>query len=157
MPKLGVFSGEEICPILETEGFLRVRQKGSHTILQKTDRTDHDHRPRSDAPNDSNRYSSVDHSPTSSTSRALPCVGCTERSARTSSHCRFAGEGVAPFRPAPSVSELQPPLRSPHSAKAPSVRKKELLFCHVFWRNDAMVEVFGGRQNRRHIGALKPV
>ena len=35
MPKLGVFSGEEICRILETEGFLRVRQKGSHTILQK--------------------------------------------------------------------------------------------------------------------------
>lgn len=35
MPKLGVFSGEEICRILETEGFLCVRQKGSHTILQK--------------------------------------------------------------------------------------------------------------------------
>ena len=35
MPKLGVFSGEEICRILETEGFLRVRQKGSHTVLQK--------------------------------------------------------------------------------------------------------------------------
>jgi predicted RNA binding protein YcfA (HicA-like mRNA interferase family) len=35
VPKLGVFSGEEICRILETEGFLRVRQKGSHTILQK--------------------------------------------------------------------------------------------------------------------------
>ena len=48
-------------------------------------------------------------------------------------------------------------LGAPHSAKAPSVRKKELLFCHVFWRNDAVVEVFGGRQNRRHIGALKPV
>ena len=29
MPKLGVFSGEEICRILETEGFLRVRQKGT--------------------------------------------------------------------------------------------------------------------------------
>ena len=35
MPKLGVFSGEEICRIPETEGFVRVRQKGSHTILQK--------------------------------------------------------------------------------------------------------------------------
>ena len=35
MPKLGVFSGEEICRILETERFLRVRQKGSHAILQK--------------------------------------------------------------------------------------------------------------------------
>ena len=44
MPELGVFSGEEICRILETEGFLRVCQKGSHTILQK--RTEHDHRPR---------------------------------------------------------------------------------------------------------------
>lgn len=39
MLKLGVFSGEEICRILETEGFLRVRQKASHTILQK--RTEH--------------------------------------------------------------------------------------------------------------------
>jgi predicted RNA binding protein YcfA (HicA-like mRNA interferase family) len=112
VPKLGVFSGEEICRILETEGFLRVRQKGSHTILQKRTEQTTITVPVSDAPNDSNRYSSVDHSPISSTSRALPCVGCTERSARTSSHCRFAGEGVVPFRPAPSVSEFQPPLRS---------------------------------------------
>ena len=35
MPRLGVFSGEEICRILESEGFLRVRQRGSHAILQK--------------------------------------------------------------------------------------------------------------------------
>jgi hypothetical protein len=38
VPKLGVFSGEEICRILETEGFLRVRQKGSHTILRNSSR-----------------------------------------------------------------------------------------------------------------------
>ncbi len=38
MPKLGVFSGEEIVRIMETEGFVRARQKGSHLILQK--RTD---------------------------------------------------------------------------------------------------------------------
>ena len=30
MPKLGVFSGEEIVRILESEGFFRARQKGSH-------------------------------------------------------------------------------------------------------------------------------
>jgi predicted RNA binding protein YcfA (HicA-like mRNA interferase family) len=35
VPKLGVFSGEEICRILESEGFRRVRQRGSHAILQK--------------------------------------------------------------------------------------------------------------------------
>ncbi|NJK93057.1 MAG: type II toxin-antitoxin system HicA family toxin [Blastochloris sp.] len=35
MPKLGVFSGEEIARILEGQGFERVRQKGSHLILQK--------------------------------------------------------------------------------------------------------------------------
>ena len=38
MPKLGVFSGEEIVRILEAGGFVRVRQKGSHLILQR--RTD---------------------------------------------------------------------------------------------------------------------
>jgi len=35
VPKLGVFSGEEVCRILESEGFRRVRQRGSHAILQK--------------------------------------------------------------------------------------------------------------------------
>jgi predicted RNA binding protein YcfA (HicA-like mRNA interferase family) len=35
VPKLGIFSGEEVCRILETHGFRRVRQKGSHAIMQK--------------------------------------------------------------------------------------------------------------------------
>ncbi len=35
MPKLGVFSGEEIARILGAEGFVRVRQRGSHLIMQK--------------------------------------------------------------------------------------------------------------------------
>lgn len=35
MPKLGVFSGEEIVRILESEGFFRARQKGSHLIMQR--------------------------------------------------------------------------------------------------------------------------
>jgi predicted RNA binding protein YcfA (HicA-like mRNA interferase family) len=38
MPKLGVFSGEEVCRILEGEGFQRVRQRGSHIVMQR--RTD---------------------------------------------------------------------------------------------------------------------
>jgi predicted RNA binding protein YcfA (HicA-like mRNA interferase family) len=38
MPKLGIFSGEEIARILEREGFSRVRQKGSHLILQKQEK-----------------------------------------------------------------------------------------------------------------------
>ena len=38
MPKLGVFSGAEICAILESEGFRQVRQRGSHIVMQK--RTD---------------------------------------------------------------------------------------------------------------------
>jgi predicted RNA binding protein YcfA (HicA-like mRNA interferase family) len=38
MPKLGVFSGAEICAILESEGFREVRQRGSHVVMQK--RTD---------------------------------------------------------------------------------------------------------------------
>ncbi len=35
MPKLGVFSGEEIVRILESDGFFRARQKGSHLIMQR--------------------------------------------------------------------------------------------------------------------------
>jgi predicted RNA binding protein YcfA (HicA-like mRNA interferase family) len=35
VPKLGLFSGEEIVRIMEDAGFLRVRQKGSHLIMQK--------------------------------------------------------------------------------------------------------------------------
>ena len=35
MPKLGTFSGEAVCQILESHGFRRVRQKGSHAIMQK--------------------------------------------------------------------------------------------------------------------------
>ncbi len=39
MPKLGTFSGEEIVRIMETEGFVRARQKGSHLMMQRrTDR-----------------------------------------------------------------------------------------------------------------------
>jgi predicted RNA binding protein YcfA (HicA-like mRNA interferase family) len=35
--KLGVFSSREICQILETHEFIKVRQKGSHIIMQKRD------------------------------------------------------------------------------------------------------------------------
>lgn len=35
MPKLGVFSGREVCEILEAEGFVQVRQRGSHMIMQR--------------------------------------------------------------------------------------------------------------------------
>jgi hypothetical protein len=47
--------------------------------------------------------------------------------------------------------------RATHSAKAPSVRGKELLFIGALWRNCALIGVLGGSQNRRHTGALKPV
>jgi predicted RNA binding protein YcfA (HicA-like mRNA interferase family) len=35
MPKLGIFSGKEVCGILEKQGFTLVRQRGSHMIMQK--------------------------------------------------------------------------------------------------------------------------
>jgi predicted RNA binding protein YcfA (HicA-like mRNA interferase family) len=35
VPKLGLFSGDEVCRILESHGFHRVRQKGSHAKMQK--------------------------------------------------------------------------------------------------------------------------
>ena len=35
-PKLGVFSGVEICRILERNGFVNVRQRGSHCVMQAT-------------------------------------------------------------------------------------------------------------------------
>ena len=37
MPKLGVFSGSEVCAILAAEGFLHVRTRGSHAIMQGGD------------------------------------------------------------------------------------------------------------------------
>ena len=35
MPKLGVFSGAEVCRILEAAGFRIVRQRGSHIVMQR--------------------------------------------------------------------------------------------------------------------------
>ena len=35
MPRLGVFSGREVQRILEAEGFVCVRQEGSHVVMQK--------------------------------------------------------------------------------------------------------------------------
>jgi predicted RNA binding protein YcfA (HicA-like mRNA interferase family) len=35
MPKLGVFSGAELCRILGQHGFTAVRQRGSHVVMQK--------------------------------------------------------------------------------------------------------------------------
>lgn len=34
MPKLGVFSGQEVCRILEKHSFSLVRQRGSHAVMQ---------------------------------------------------------------------------------------------------------------------------
>ncbi len=36
MPKLGIFSGNEVCEILMQHGFVRVRQRGSHIVMQKS-------------------------------------------------------------------------------------------------------------------------
>jgi predicted RNA binding protein YcfA (HicA-like mRNA interferase family) len=33
--KLRILSGKEICKILEINGFIEVRQKGSHIVMQK--------------------------------------------------------------------------------------------------------------------------
>ena len=35
MPKLRVLSGRDVCKILAKHGFEKVRQKGSHIIMQK--------------------------------------------------------------------------------------------------------------------------
>jgi predicted RNA binding protein YcfA (HicA-like mRNA interferase family) len=35
MPKLRVLSGREVCKLLSEHGFEKVRQKGSHIIVQK--------------------------------------------------------------------------------------------------------------------------
>lgn len=35
MGKLRVLSGQEVCSILERHGFQRVRQRGSHIIMQR--------------------------------------------------------------------------------------------------------------------------
>lgn len=33
--KLGVFSGKQICAILARHGFIEVRQRGSHVVMQR--------------------------------------------------------------------------------------------------------------------------
>ncbi len=38
MPKLRVLSGRDVCKILVRNGFEKVRQKGSHIIMQKQQR-----------------------------------------------------------------------------------------------------------------------
>jgi predicted RNA binding protein YcfA (HicA-like mRNA interferase family) len=35
MARLRVLSGREVCRILESHGFLEVRQRGSHVVMQK--------------------------------------------------------------------------------------------------------------------------
>jgi len=35
MPKLRVLSGKQVCKILSQHGFVEVRQKGSHIIMQR--------------------------------------------------------------------------------------------------------------------------
>ena len=35
MPKLRVLSGRDVCKILSEHGFEKVRQKGSHIVMQK--------------------------------------------------------------------------------------------------------------------------
>jgi len=37
MPKIGHFSGPQVCRILEQHGFNKVRQRGSHAVMQKND------------------------------------------------------------------------------------------------------------------------
>ena len=37
MPKRKVFSGESLCDLLGDHGFIAVRQRGSHRVMQKTD------------------------------------------------------------------------------------------------------------------------
>ena len=35
MPKLPVLSGQEVCRVLEAHGFQKVRQRGSHIVMQR--------------------------------------------------------------------------------------------------------------------------
>ena len=35
MPRLPVISGQEVCRILSSHGFVQVRQRGSHVIMQR--------------------------------------------------------------------------------------------------------------------------
>ena len=35
MPRLRVFSGAELCRLLNSQGFANVRQRGSHVVMQK--------------------------------------------------------------------------------------------------------------------------
>ncbi len=36
MPKLRVLSGREVCALLAAHGFIEIRRRGSHVIMQRT-------------------------------------------------------------------------------------------------------------------------
>ncbi len=38
MPKLRILSGQEVCKIMSHHGFVEVRRKGSHIIMQKKEK-----------------------------------------------------------------------------------------------------------------------
>ena len=40
MPKLAVLSGAEVCEILARHGFIEVRRRGSHIIMQRSEAGD---------------------------------------------------------------------------------------------------------------------
>jgi predicted RNA binding protein YcfA (HicA-like mRNA interferase family) len=48
MPRLRVLSGKEVCKILSEHGFVEVRRKGSHIIMQKRLGRTHGHSPCAD-------------------------------------------------------------------------------------------------------------
>lgn len=35
MPKLPIFSGKDVCRVLNKHGFMEIRRRGSHVIMQK--------------------------------------------------------------------------------------------------------------------------
>lgn len=37
MPKLAVLSGRDVCSILAQHGFIKIRQRGSHIVMQRND------------------------------------------------------------------------------------------------------------------------
>jgi len=55
MSKLWVLSGAEVCRILEKHGFVVVRQKGSHIIMQRKNRNKQYHCSRSQSQQNKSR------------------------------------------------------------------------------------------------------
>ncbi len=80
MGKLRVFSGKQMCKLLEQHGFVNVRQRGSHVVMQKKTESSTITVPVPYSPDHTDWYASVDNPAVKTTSRVIRSIGVKNES-----------------------------------------------------------------------------